>query len=48
MLIAFFDVCGIVHAEFLPKAKLLISTSDALSEGEKKRIVGNEVMDASS
>jgi len=37
----FFDVHGIVHAEFLHKAKLLISTStkqlatsDALSEGE--------------
>ena len=44
----FFDVHRIVHAEFLPQGlninqqvyKKHLATSDALSEGEKKRTVG--------
>ena len=48
ILIAFFDIHGIVHAEFLPQRqtinqhayKNILRTSDVLSEGEKKRTVG--------
>ena len=72
MLIDFFDVHGIVHAEFLPQGQTVLrscvykmiattnvynqsarqqkhlAASDVLSEGEKKRTVGNEVMAALS
>jgi len=51
----FFDVHGIFHTEFLPQGQTInqhfyinIAKSDALSEGEKKRTVGNKVMAASS
>jgi len=56
MLIAFFDVHEIVHAEFLPQGQtinqhfyknILQRLTILLSEGEKKRTVGNEVMAAS-
>ena len=49
ILIAFFDVHGIVHAEFLPQGPAVnrhackqkhLATPDALSEGKKKRTVG--------
>ena len=56
MLIAFFDVHGIVLAEFLPPGQTLnqhvykniLRRLMRSSEGEKKRTVGNEVMAASS
>ena len=55
MLIAFFDVHRIVHPKFLPQGQTIyqhvyknIATSDALSEREKKKTVGNKVMAASS
>jgi len=56
MLIAYFDVHGIVHAEFLPQDqtinqhvyKKFLRRLMRLVRGEKKRTVGNEVMAASS
>jgi len=53
MLIAFFDVLGIVYAEVLPQGQSInlqkrLATSDALNEREKKRTVRNEVMVTSS